>query len=139
MPATSAPASPIRAPKAGHASAALRPGRRDAGLRPVPFSSSEEAWLWTMAALMARRDGARYRARQGKITRPCEPDDVMKCLDTLYRSRRIDLGHARILRIWGERQLAPNPAHARERGDFRLWREAMERLEGLLRIKGIIE
>jgi hypothetical protein len=64
---------------------------------------------------------------------------VAKCLDTLYRSRRIDLGHARILRIWGERQLAPNPAHARERGDFRLWREAMERLEGLLRIKGIIE
>lgn len=105
----------------------------------MPFRTPDEAWLWTMAALIARRDGARYTGRRGKVTRPCDPDDVVKCLDTLYRRRRIDLGHARILRIWGERRLAPNPAHASERSDFRLWREAMEELEGLLRIKGIIE
>ena len=60
---------------------------------------------------VARRDGARYTANQGRVQRPCEPDDVVKCLDTLYRRRRIDLVHARILRIWGERQCAPNPAH----------------------------
>jgi hypothetical protein len=106
--------------------------------RCEPFKNAEEAWLWTMAALMARREGARYTANQGRVSRPCEPDDVVKCLDGLYRRRRIDLVHARILRIWGERQAAPNPAFAGERCDWRLWREALDRLEWSLRIKGIV-
>jgi hypothetical protein len=103
-----------------------------------PFRSAEEAWLWTMAALVARREGARYVAGQGTVPRPCEPDDVVKCLDQLYRRRRIDLLHARILRIWGERQAAPNPAYASERCDWRIWREALDRLEWPLRVKGIV-
>jgi hypothetical protein len=105
---------------------------------PVPFRDAEEAWMWTMAALVARRDGARYTANQGSVQRPCEPDDVVKCLDTLYRQRRIDLGHARILRIWGERRMAPNPSSPREKSDWRLWREAMDCLEWPLRVKGIV-
>ena len=106
--------------------------------RCEPFRDAEEAWLWTMAALVARRDGARYTANQGRTVRPCEPDDVVKCLDALYRRRRIDLVHAWILRIWGERRAAPNPAVASERCDWRLWREALERLEWPLRVKGIV-
>lgn len=62
----------------------------------------------------------------------------MKCLDVLYRRRRIDLMHARILRIWAERGAAPNPAYASERCDAKLWREALERLEWPLRVKGIV-
>jgi hypothetical protein len=106
-------------------------------LTTQPFRNAEEAWFWTMAALKARHDGART-SNSGRIQRPCEPDDVIKCLDTLYRRRRIDLVHARILRIWGERQCAPNPAHANERGDWRLWREAIDRMEWPLRVKGIV-
>jgi len=107
--------------------------------RPTePFRSAEEAWFWTMAALIARRDGARYTANNGRVGRPCEPDDVVKCLDTLYRRRRIDLVHARIMRIWGERQTAPNPSYAGERCDWRVWREALDRLEWPLRVKGIV-
>jgi len=106
--------------------------------RVRPFRSAEEAWLWTMAALRARRDGARYTANRGLLSRPCEPDDVIRCLDALYRQRRIDLVHARILRVWGERQMPPNPAYATEQCDFRLWREALERLEWPLRTKGIV-
>ena len=103
-----------------------------------PFRSAEDAWLWTMAALQARREGARYTANRGLVSRPCEPDDVVRCLDALYRRKRIDLVHARILRVWGERQTAPNPAYATERCDFRLWREALDRLEWPLRVKGIV-
>jgi len=106
--------------------------------RVRPFVSAEEAWLWTMAALRARRDGARYTANSGLVGRPCEPDDVIRCLDRLYRARRIDLVHARILRVWGERQIAPNPAYATERCDFKLWREALDRLDWPLRAKGIL-
>ncbi len=104
----------------------------------VPFASAEEAWIWTMAALVARRDGARITAGKGLVNRPCEPDDVLKCLDRLYRQRRIEIAHARIMRIWGERGTAPNPRYPSERGDARLWREAMNRLEWPLRVKGIV-
>lgn len=89
-----------------------------------------------MAALLARREGS--GAGGASIQRPCDPDDIVKCLDQLYRSRRIDLVHARIMRIWGERQMAPSSAHASEKTDWRLWREAMERLEWKLRVKGIV-
>jgi hypothetical protein len=106
--------------------------------RTLPFASAEEAWFWTMAALTARRDGARITAGKGIAPRPCEPDDVIKCLDRLYRQRRIEIAHARIMRIWGERGTAPNPRHASERGDHRLWAEAMSRLEWPLRVKGIV-
>jgi hypothetical protein len=91
-----------------------------------------------MAALIARREGARYGAGKGVVGRPCDPDDVVRCLDSLYRQRRIDLAHARVLRIWGERQMAPSGAVAAERPDRRLWLEALQRLEWLLRVKGIV-
>ncbi len=102
------------------------------------FYNAEQAWFWTMGALMARRDGARFRADVAAVARPCEPEDIVKCLDGLYRHRRLDLVHVRILRIWGERQKSPNPAIARERCDWRLWREALSRLEFPLRMKGIV-
>src|SRR4051794_31909831 len=76
---------------------------------PEPFGSAAEAWFWTMAALRARRDGAQPQGT--RLLRPCAPDDVVKCLDGLYRRRRIDLAHARVLRMWGELGRAPNPAH----------------------------
>lgn len=114
------------------------PTRTRAARPPVPFRSAEEAWFWTMAALAARRDGARYTANAGAVPRPCDPDDVVTCLDRLYRQRRIDLVHARVLRVWGERRTAPSPSHAGERADWQLWREALERLEWPLRVKGIV-
>jgi hypothetical protein len=103
-----------------------------------PFQSAEEAWIWTMSALMARREGARVVAGAGRKQRPCEPDDVVKCLDRLYRQRRIDLVHARIMRLWGERGTAPDPRHLSERNDWRIWNEAMQRLDWPLRMKGIV-
>ena len=121
---------------------APRPGRAPvmASLaNTVAFRNADEAWFWTMSALTARRDGARIVAGAGNVQRPCDPDDVIKALDRLYRQRRIDLQHARIMRIWGERGCAPNARVPAERGDARLWREAMNRLEWPLRIKGIVE
>lgn len=114
--------------------AAVASDRPAAGnAEPTPFRSAEEAWLWTMSTLLARRGGTTPR---GSAPRPCQPEDILKCLDQLYRRRRIDLLHARILRIWGERQSSPHPA--RDRCDWRIWREALDRLEWKLRAKGIV-
>ncbi len=118
----------------------VHPGleRKPNPLRRVePFRSAEQAWLWTMAALAARRDGT-SRSSGGSIPRPCDPDDVIRCLDQLYQRRRIDLAHARVLRNWGERGTAPDMRYPAERAEARLWGEAMERLEWPLRVRGIL-
>jgi hypothetical protein len=122
---------------AAHLSA-VPPSRVHSIQHARPFATAEDAWLWTMAALTARRDGARHSTNEGRLPRPCEPDDVVRCLDALYRQRRIDLVHARVLRAWGERQAAPSARIAVERHDHRLWTEALQRLEWPLRIKGIV-
>ena len=119
-------------------SRASGPGRFTSLQKAEPFRNAEEAWFWTMSALIARQDGARIQAGRGNVIRPCDPDDVVKCLDRLYRQRRVDLAHARILRLWGERGEQPSQHHPRERHDYRLWCEAMDRLEWPLRVKGIV-
>lgn len=101
-----------------------------------PFRSAEQAWLWTMAALLARHAGASRPG--GGIPRPCDPDDVIVCLDGLYRRKRIDLAHARVLRAWGERGHAPDARVPAERAEARLWTEAMDLLAWPLRVRGIV-
>ncbi len=102
-----------------------------------PFSSAEEAWFWTIAALNARNAGARIVSGLG-IPRPCEPDDVVRCLDRLYRQRRLDLVHARVLKEFGDRGVPPDPSHRGDRAALLLWREALSRLEWPLVEKGIV-
>ena len=103
-----------------------------------PFHTAEEAWLWTMETLLARRDGADLAWRPEGPPRPCDPEDVVRCLDTLYRRRSVVLPHVRILRIWGERQTAPCSNPARQLADWRLWHQALAQLEWLLRARGIV-
>ena len=100
----------------------------------LPFPTAEAAWFWAAATLCARRDPDATAPGPG----PCRVEDVVKCLDALYRDRTLELLHARILRIWGWRGVPPNPARPRERCDWRLWREALEALEEPLRARGIV-
>lgn len=106
--------------------------------RSEPFATAEEAWFWTIAALTARSAGARIVAGLGMKTRPCEPDDVIRCLDRLYRQRRIEIAHLKVLRRFGDQQVPPDPRHPGDRSALRLWREAIDRLDWPLRMKGIV-
>lgn len=100
---------------------------------PDAFGTAEEAWYWTLACLASRHGDC-----APPPPRPFRPEDVLLALDRLYRRRRVQLVHVRIMRLWGERGRAPNPAYARERCDWRLWREAMDRLDWPLRQCGIV-
>ncbi|MFC7611402.1 hypothetical protein [Teichococcus aestuarii] len=112
------------------------PEGASAGARPFP--SVEEAWLWTMAALIARRDSAARPLRIAEAAaRPGRPEDVLRILDRLYRQRRVTLAHLVVLRRQGERQAVPTPRRAD--GEARLWREAMAALAGPLRRIGLVE
>lgn len=104
----------------------------------VPFIDTVEAWFWFIQAQQARNEGARYTAGMSLMPRPCEPADILKVLDNLYRKRRLLRDHLLILRHYGRRQMVPDPRRAKEvRADI-LWREAIERIEPVLIRKGIV-
>ncbi len=117
---------------------ALDAPRLARGVPPTPFRDAQDAWFWTMAALVARRERSPRGVDGVGPPRPALPEDVLRCLDRLYRHRRIDLAHARVLRRWGERGVAPDILRPGERCDARLWREALDRLEPALRTRGIV-
>ncbi len=103
-----------------------------------PFMNAEEAWFWFITAQDARNDGARFVAGQGLHTRPCEPIDIMKVLDRLYRQRRLLRDHLLVLRHYGRRHLAPDSRRVKEVRAHQLWTEALERIGEVLKKKGII-
>lgn len=101
-----------------------------------PFRSAEEAWFWTVSALDARAEGVRPGG--SAVRRPCDPDDVLRCLDRLYRAQRIRREHAEVLRRWGAQRLAPGACAGAGR-DALLWAEALDRLAPMLAAKGVIQ
>ena len=121
---------PMRVNASGTPSAARSPDR-DA----TPFPDAATAFFWATGSLAARRATALPGAA-ATVTRPCEPATIVRLLDTLYRRRRIDTAHARVLARWAARGVEPCPQ--RHRADAALWREAIDRLAGLLRPRGIV-
>jgi hypothetical protein len=102
------------------------------------FPSAQDAWFWSVGALRARHEGAR-RSGGPRIPRPCDPDDVIRAVDRLWRDGRLGPAHLRAMRLCGERGLPPEPARAAEREIARLWQEAMAELAVPLRAKGIVD
>ncbi len=105
--------------------------------RAVPFESAEEAWFWFIQAQQARSEGA-SPADGSLYPRPCEPIDILKILDRLYRHRRLLRDHLLVLRHYGRRTMAPDPHRVKEMRAHRLWHEALERIEEVLVCKGIV-
>jgi len=109
-----------------------------AEIETIPFSSAEEAWFWFIQAQQAREDGARFSVGAGLYPRPCEPIDILKVLDRLYRKRRITIDHALVLRHYGRRMMPPDPHRVKERRAYGLWTEALGWMEMILVDKGIV-
>lgn len=104
----------------------------------LPFNNPEEVWFWFIEANQARLDGARYTAARGNVRRPCEPVDILRILDRLYRTRRLMMDHLRVMRFYGVRQMAPEGWRRSEARAATLWREAMRILEPVFISKGIM-
>jgi hypothetical protein len=104
----------------------------------VPFESAQEVWFWFIEANQARLDGARFTAARGNIRRPCEPVDILRILDRLYRTRRLLIDHLRVLRFYGVRQMAPEGWRKAEARAAMLWAEALKVLEPVLIAKKIM-
>jgi hypothetical protein len=103
-----------------------------------PFKNAEEAWFWFIQAQTARNEGAKIMAGAGLTPRPCEPVDIIKSLERLYRARLVTMDHVMILRHYGQRLMSPDPRRQKEARAHSLWREALERLEEILIAKRIV-
>ncbi len=103
-----------------------------------PFDSVEQAWFWFIQAQQARNEGARVAMGLGLVARPCEPTDILKVLDRLYRHRRLQMDHLLVLRHYGRRQMPPDPRRIKEGRAYKLWIEALQRIEAVLERKGIV-
>ena len=104
----------------------------------IPFSSAEEAWFWFIDANEARHHGAKIVAGMATFPRPCEPIDIIKIVDRLYRQRRLLADHLRILAHYGLRRQPPEPRRPSEQKALVLWLEALACLDGTMRLKGIV-
>jgi hypothetical protein len=107
------------------------------GSYSTPFSHASDAWIWALGALVARRDGQAKRERSG-VARPCDPEDVVKCIDQLCKNGRIGLEHIRVLAKWGQRSMSPSKRCVGEAREAHLWDEALVWLDVVLRRKGIV-
>jgi hypothetical protein len=105
---------------------------------PAAFATPAEAWFWGVQCLIARAEGARFRADQGLLARPCEPDDLLVSLERLVRAGRLGAGHVRTLFIFGRRLAPPDPRRRDEARAAALWNEALDRLTTCWRAKGIV-
>lgn len=102
------------------------------------FVSAEEAWFWFVQAQLAKESGARITMGKGNIPRPCEPIDILRILDRLYRTRRLLMDHIHVLKHYGLRQMRPDADRVKEMRASTLWDEAMLCLSLPLINKGIV-
>ena len=105
----------------------------------MAFSCAEEAWFWFIQAQAARNDGARFSVGLGLVARPCEPIDILKVVDRLYRQRRLVMDHLLVLRHYGRRLMPPDARRVKEVRAHGLWVEALERMTPILERKGIVQ
>lgn len=102
-----------------------------------PFTSAEDAWFWFMQAQEAKAAGARVVAGLGLVQRPCEPIDIYRIVDQLYRARKLLRDHLLVMTHYGRRLTPPDPARDREARAAALWEEAFDHLAPALRRKGL--
>ncbi|BAI70818.1 hypothetical protein AZL_001800 [Azospirillum sp. B510] len=107
------------------------------GVDGEPFAGAEEAWYWAVQAHDAKAAGARVVAGCGQIARPCEPQDLLRVVDRLYRMRKLQRDHLHVLVHYGRRRSAPEPERFREQRAHVLWEEAFAAIAPALRDKGI--
>lgn len=104
-----------------------------------PFENAEEAWFWFIQVQEARNDWARFSVTgHNTLKRPCEPIDILKVIDQLYRNRVLLREHLLVLRHYGRRLMRPDPRRIKECRAYGLWNEALEQIEPVLVRKGIV-
>lgn len=108
-------------------------------METMAFTDIEDAWFWFITAYEARHSGAKIVAGIGSLPRPCEPLDILRVVDRLYRQRRLFIDHLRVLNFYGKRGSPPDPRRPKEQKAYTIWHDALARIEPALQSKGILQ
>lgn len=104
----------------------------------MPFADAAEAWFWFVRCHRVRREGAKLTDGPVSTTRPCDPDDIYRAVDSLVRDGRLGPEHLLVLARFGLRETPPDSRRPDEQRAAGLWSEALDRLTTVLRRKAII-
>lgn len=112
----------------------------DATDKPIhQFATAEEAWFWFVRTEKARVDRARQPRWNWDGERPCEPDDIFRCVAALYDRDVLYPLHLDVLGEYGYLDRQPYIDYDEEVVDYVIWVDALDALEPYLREKGIVE
>jgi hypothetical protein len=104
----------------------------------VPFETTEEAWFWFVRCHEMRRNQVRFADSVSRVTRPCDPDDIYRAAKRLARCGILGDRHLLTLGHFGLVGRPPDARCGDEETSSRLWCEAIDRLETVLRAKHIV-
>lgn len=93
-----------------------------------PFKSAVGAWFWF----------CENRLSSSPHDSIVQPVDILKAVDRLHEHETIDMEHLLVLKKYGFRGKSPDPFFSEERKAYRVWKEALDRLEVELLKIGIV-
>ncbi len=102
----------------------------------TPFDNSEEAWFW--CCLCESLGCMRGKGGHRTVVRPCESSDIIIAVKRLLGSGIISQEHAQILSKYGMQQMPPHPNFGDSPRICKLWNEALDFLNNILKQKGIV-
>lgn len=105
----------------------------------LKFATAEEAWFWFIRCDAAREEGASSRDRTLHAARPCEPADIYRWLNALYKKGVLLPSHGYVLGYYGTLDRQPFADVEDEILDWIIWIDAFDYIDVVLREKGVIE
>jgi len=103
-----------------------------------PFSSTEEAWFWTVKAQRLIEEGAHIRANISKHPKNCEPRDILCVISRLTRQGKLRRQHLRTLYRFGLEERCPDPEAPEDAPHATFWEQAIGCLGTALHAKGFV-
>jgi hypothetical protein len=102
----------------------------------VLFESAEEAWFW----YCKYENKSPYKMKNSNrvIIRPCVVDDIYLAVSKLYLAKKISERHLKTLIKYGRLFCPPDARVREEEMEALWWDDAMDKLETILRKKGIV-
>lgn len=102
----------------------------------VLFSCAEEAWFWYCK--YEKRTPYKTKNSNKVVVRPCLLDDIYLSVEKLYWAKKISNRHVKTLIKYGRMLCPPDARIKDEEMEALWWDDAMDKLETVLRKKGIV-
>ena len=99
------------------------------------FDTAEEVWFWFCLCESSPKG---YSGYSSGMMRPCETSDVVIILKRLILNKKLTQEHLKVLSMYGLKQISPSERYGDPVFHCFLWKQALEKLSEVFKLKGII-